>query len=224
MKYEQIIHPCAYAPWREDFEFLDTYHQIAKSTLVDIYRCYELWSLIEQTRKLDKGALIEIGVWRGGTGALIAKKALSCCIDENVYLCDTFKGVVKAGTNDPCYENGEHNDTSLEMVEILIQKLQLTNAKLITGIFPEESAHLIEAQFFRFCHIDVDVYESAKGCLEWVWDKLVVGGIVVFDDYGFSRCGGVTQYVNELKESWDLHFIHNLNGHALFIKLGRCDV
>lgn len=219
MTYEEIKPFATYAPWKEDSQFLDCYRQIEEATLVDIYRCHELWNLVEQTRKLKEGAIIEIGVWRGGTGALLAKRAHLCGIKEKIYLCDTFKGVVKTGFADPCYKDGEHSDASLEMVEELLKKMQVANVKVLSGVFPEETAHLIESQSFRLCHIDVDVYESAKGCVDWIWEKLVVGGVMVFDDYGFSRCGGVTSYVNELKEFKNLHFIHNLNGHAIVIKL-----
>src|SRR5689334_9665626 len=38
-----------YAPWMADPAFAATYDQIADATLVDIYRCFELWTLVEQT-------------------------------------------------------------------------------------------------------------------------------------------------------------------------------
>ena len=64
----------------------------------------------------------------------------------------------------------------------------------------------------------MDVYQSAKDIFEWAWPKMDVGGIVVFDDYGFSSCNGVTELVNQYKTRDDLCFIHNLNGHAILIK------
>jgi len=73
MSYEQISPVATYAPWLSDYLFNDTYKIAKNYTLVDEYRCYELWQLIEETAKLDE-ALIEVGVWRGGSGALIAKK------------------------------------------------------------------------------------------------------------------------------------------------------
>jgi O-methyltransferase len=42
--------------------------------------------------------------------------------------------------------------------------------------------------------------------------------MVVFDDYGFARCSGVTKFVNGLAHRDDLVFVHNLNGHALLVK------
>lgn len=46
-----------------------------------------------------------------------------------------------------------------------------------------------------------------------------VGAILVFDDYGFYGCEGVTTFCNELKTCSDLIFTHNLNGHAVFVKI-----
>ena len=42
---------------------------------------------------------------------------------------------------------------------------------------------------------------------------------VVFDDYGFHSCTGVTKLVEEYRSHADRQIIHNLNGHAIMIKL-----
>ena len=164
--YEGIIPSATYAPWKEDSVFLNTYKIIRSHTLVNKLQCYGLWSLVEQSSKLA-GNLIEIGVWRGGTGALIAKQAELCGITETVYLCDTFTGVVKASSFDQLYQNGRHKDTSVDIVEkLLYKRFGLNNVKILTGIFPDQTAHYIEDKMFRFCHIDVDVYESGRQAIK----------------------------------------------------------
>lgn len=215
--YGQVLPRATYSPWLNDGSFNETYQIIRHYTMVDQLRCYELWQLVEQSAK-PEGALIEIGVWRGGSGALIAKKAKLSGIKEKVYLCDTFKGVVKAGGKDSKYKGGEHADTSVGTVEEIVRKLKLDNVTILEGIFPDESAHLVTDKKFRFCHIDVDVYDSAAAITEWIWPKLTVGGIVVFDDYGFVTCDGITRFVNEQRLKKDTTIIHNLNGHAVLIK------
>lgn len=212
------FHPYRYSPWNEDPEFLHTYKKVTPYTLVDRSRCYELWSLVKQCKKIS-GSLIEIGVWKGGTGALIAKSAQINGIDEPVYLCDTFTGVVKANEEDSTYRGGEHYDASKQDVEKILFDLSLTNAKILEGIFPEETGHLVSKEKFRFCHIDVDVYQSAKDIMDWLWNKMVIGGIVVFDDYGFRGTDGITKYVNEQLDAPDRFVVYNLNGHGLFIKI-----
>src|SRR3989344_7995463 len=122
--YEKVCPDATYAPWFSDHVFNKTYKLIENYTYVDKYRCYELWQLVDQSSKL-KGVIIEVGVWRGGSGALIAKRAKLSGIKDTIYLCDTFKGVVKAGKNDSLYKGGEHSNTSVEVVMEIINKLDL---------------------------------------------------------------------------------------------------
>jgi O-methyltransferase len=219
-EHEEILTCSTYSPWNLDYEFLKEYSKITGYTLVDKYRCFELWQLVGQCSKLDEGNIIEIGVWRGGTGALIAKKAKLSNIKEKVYLCDTFQGVVKASKNDSSYLGGEHSDTNKEMVKnLLYNQMLLDNVEILEGIFPEETEDKVKDLKFRLCHIDVDVYQSAKDIVDWVWDKMVSGGVIIFDDYGFNTCNGITKYVNEQFSAKDKICLYNINGHAIFIKI-----
>jgi len=185
---------------------------------VDIYRCYEIWSTVAEAAKLPQGDLMEVGVWRGGTGAVIASQSARHIPSAEVFLCDTFTGVVKTGDQDTIYGDGMHADTSPEIVQDLLDRIGLNNAVLLQGIFPEQTAGRIQDRRFRFCHIDVDVYQSAKDVCEWLWPRLVSGGLVVFDDYGMRGTEGVQRFVNEWRVRDDLTFLYNLNGHAVFIK------
>ncbi len=211
-----------YAPWQGDEAFMKIYSQIKNNTLVDIYRCYELWQLVEQVHTLNRtAAILEVGVWRGGTAGIMAQQLFNLNSTATLYLADTFAGVAKAGANDSFYTGGEHSDTSEQIVEdVLKNKSQYPHYSILKGIFPEDTEQKIPAtEVFGLCHIDVDVYTSAKDILEWVWNKLIPGGVVVFDDYGFHTCTGVTKLVEEYRNYPDRQIIHNLNGHALMIKL-----
>ena len=219
-EYDTNLPFANYAPWFEDAGFQKIYSHAKKNTLVDIYRCYELWELTETIHRRNPNAsFIEIGVWRGGTASIIARKLSLLNAQTNLFLADTFTGVAKATDMDKFYKGGEHADTSLEVVESLL-KDQYEHIKILTGIFPDETGHLISGnEKFGYCHIDVDVYKSAKDIVDWIWDKMIVGGIIIFDDYGFHTCDGITTYVNEQKQLTDRAIIHNLNGHAIMMKL-----
>jgi O-methyltransferase len=219
-RYEPLWPVATYAPWSGDRDFVETYEAVRDHTMVDRYRCWELWMLVEQVARLD-GALIEVGTWRGGSGALIARRAELCGISAKVYLCDTFAGIVKAGSRDSSYRGGELADTSADTVADLVhRRLGLDNVEILEGVFPEEVAHRIADERFRLCHVDVDVYRSARDVTEWVWDKLPAGGVVVYDDYGFPDCDGVTAWVEEQKLAGDRLTVYNLNGHAVVVKTG----
>lgn len=207
-----------FSPWWSDSEFQDIYQKVKKNTLVDVYRLYELWSIVNQVRHID-GDILEVGVWRGGTACLMGRRTGLLGLDNvTVHACDTFEGVVKAGELDSSYRGGEHSDTSIEIVRQLLDLTHVDNVEIHVGIFPEQSASHISATSLRLVHIDVDVYESAREVFEWSWDRLSPGGVVVFDDYGFFDCTGVTRLVSELSDRSDVFFAHNLNGHALFVK------
>lgn len=212
-----VLQPKAkYSPWNENKDFLAIYQKIQQNTLVDIYRCYELFDLLNYIK--NDGIILEIGVWRGGTGALIASKLKLDNRKNKVYLFDTFEGIVKASDIDDCYNGGEHSDTNEYIVKKLVDDLNLDNTIICKGIFPDQTSHLLPNEPIAFCHIDVDVYNSAKDIFNFVWSKMLSGGIVVFDDYGFITTKGVTLLVNELKKQDDLICLYNLNGHAVFIK------
>ncbi|HUX12031.1 MAG TPA: TylF/MycF/NovP-related O-methyltransferase [Spirochaetia bacterium] len=230
--YQKVLPLANYAPWMNDAEFAAIRAAIEGNTLVDSYRCYSLWKLVEQAVQ-HEGDLLEVGVWRGGTGALIAHQASRARSDSRrsaedifdpsqasrcVFLADTFNGVAKAGPRDSYYRGGEHANTSLKVVESLLGSLGIGNAILLEGVFPEDTGDLIDDHRFCFCHIDVDVYQSARDVFEWVWPRLTVGGIVVYDDYGFYGCEGVTAHVNEIFPDAQRTVIHNLNGQAIVVK------
>jgi O-methyltransferase len=112
--HEIFMPNATYAPWLADLSFNQIYDLIGQHTLVDQYRCYELWRLAGRIKYLP-GDAVEVGVWRGGTGCLIAKRIQSFDPNRKVYLCDTFCGVVGASDKDTQYRGGEHPDTSIEI-------------------------------------------------------------------------------------------------------------
>lgn len=219
IRHVRLAPNASYSPWLTDRPFRAVYEAIESHTMVDEYRCYLLWTLAKQVAELP-GAALEVGVWRGGTGCLVAACFAERRVKKPVYLCDTFHGVVKGGDQDTKYRGGEHADTTRSTVEALAQRLQVPDVHILEGIFPEETGHLLERSRFCFCHIDVDTYASAKGVAEWVWDRMEVGGVVVFDDYGFAHCEGVTRAVNEIDRDHDYRFIYNLSGQGIFVKTG----
>jgi O-methyltransferase len=214
--HKQVIPSASYSPWESDKDFIKVYKHAKSNTLVDIYRCYELWSLALGTQNLE-GDILEVGVWRGGTAAILGE-ANKKSKNSVLYLADTFKGVVKAGKNDTLYKGGEHADATENTVKKLLQLCGVSNYQLLKGIFPDSFGNKLKIKKLKVCHIDVDTYGSAKSVFEYAWPKMVSKGIVVFDDYAAWGCEGVTKYVNSLKLN-DGVFIHNLNGHAVMIKV-----
>jgi O-methyltransferase len=210
--YETVLLGNPLAPWLVP-EFAALYEAVKDHTLVDAQRCYDLWDLAKQVAHLP-GDMLEVGVWRGGSGCVIAAAAP----EKAAYLCDTFAGVVKATDRDSFYRGGEHADTSLARVRVLAERIGLKNVHPVQGIFPDDHPDEFTSKTFAFVHIDVDVYQSAKDVLGFVWPRLSLGGVVVFDDYGVATCNGITRVVDESK-GHDRIVTYNLNGHAVMVKV-----
>lgn len=216
-KFKQsiILPKNTYSPWLQDAEFLKVYEKAKNNTLLDVFRSYELWDLAKQFNKKE-GDIIEVGVWRGGSALFLSEGVKE---NENFYLCDTFEGVVKATEKDNKYIGGEHSDTSLDTVKDLFSASGISNYTICKGIFPDETGHLVTSTKVKICHIDVDVYQSAKEIFLWVYPKLTVGAVVIFDDFGFAACEGITALVYEIIENYpEFIKIYNINGHAILIK------
>jgi O-methyltransferase len=207
-----------YSPWLTDEPFQRAYRAAKRNTLVDQWRCYELWTLLGELREIP-GAVIEVGVWRGGSGALMAARCTELGIAEPTFLCDTWTGIVKTGEVDTYYHDGKHDDTSKAIVEKLVRRMGLADrVRLLQGIFPDDTGSAAEDHVFRLVHIDVDVYQSAFDVFAWAWPRLSPGGVVVFDDYGFPATPGIARFVDEQRGLPDRLVVHNLNGHGLVVK------
>ena len=56
--------------------------------------------------------------------------------------------------------------------------------------------------------------------LEFVWPRMPLGAVVIFDDYGVAVCNGITDLVDEYRGRGDRVTTYNLNGHAVMVKIG----
>ncbi|MBR0904574.1 TylF/MycF/NovP-related O-methyltransferase [Bradyrhizobium liaoningense] len=222
----------SYAPWLKD-KRLDAYFSAIhppylrgvrkdpnkNGTIVDIYRCWTIWQVVTQLAKVE-GDLIEVGAFRGGTSALIAH-ALSITKQSNhLFICDTFRGVVKAGEYDDMYRGGEHSETTIQAVTNIVASFLPTESFSIeAGVFPEETGQFVSGRRFKFAHLDVDVYQGTKDSANFLWSHFSPGGVMVFDDYGLYGTEGVTRAVEEFAaEHTDAMMIYNFNGQAMAFK------
>lgn len=215
--HSTLISNATYSPWLTDRPFNELLQIIAPYTLLDKMRLYELWQLANQVQHLQ-GHVIEVGCWRGGAGCLLAHRIAQDSSETTVFLCDTFCGIVKVNDHDSFYQGKELSNTSESIVACLANRIGAKNITILSGIFPEESGTAIEDNLFKFVHIDVDVYQSARDAFEWLLPKLVDGAIVVFDDYGFASTNGICKFVDELHGRSDIVIIRNLNGQAVIVK------
>jgi O-methyltransferase len=219
-RHKVTIPECTFAPWLVDAEFKSAYKRVSSHTLVPVYKLYSLWSCVRQTASVD-GDILEVGVWRGGSGALLALAARSASGHPRAtYLCDTFEGMPTTDRGkDNYYRGGELSDTSVDVVEGLLARCGITTATTVKGYFPPPPGAAYDDLRLSFAHIDVDIYPSARDAIRWIWDRLSPGGMVVFDDYGYSATEGVTRCVHEfMADRDDARFVYSGFGQGILVK------
>lgn len=160
-------------------------------SLVDFPRMERIAKFIKDTEALE-GDVAEVGVYKGGTAFLIA--ALT---DKPLHLFDTFKGMPKVSEHDLHHE-GDFADTDAHEVNGFVSSARPGNNHISVneGLFPE-SAWLVTERKFSFVHIDVDIYQSVKDCLEFFYPRMVKGGIIALDDVYEKNCPGALKAFQE---------------------------
>lgn len=158
------------------------------NTILSDDRCNAIQLLAETVRDLP-GAIVEVGVYRGGLVEKLARQFP----DKPVFGFDTFEGLpVRDYSAGEVHKPGDFGDVSFS--EISRSAAAYPNLKLVKGYFPESGN---PNMLVCFAHIDVDFYLSTKRAIEFLWPRTVPGGILVFDDYDWKDCPGVKKALHE---------------------------
>ena len=91
------------------------------------------------------------------------------------------------------------------------------NVYLIRGIVPETLAN-VDIQKIAYLAIDMNGHLAERATLEKYYDKVVQGGIIYFDDYGW----GYPELVNTVEDFFKNKpesLLHFPSGNSIVIKL-----
>ncbi len=79
--------------------------------------------------------------------------------------------------------------TRLQVVSLLgAGQLDSARVHMVKGWFTD-TIPISEVGAIALLHLDCDLYESVKFCLEHLYDNVIEGGYIVIDDYGYwSGC------------------------------------
>lgn len=144
--------------------------------------------VLRETREVP-GDIIECGAARCGTSCFVGTQLKENNINKKVYALDSFQGFDKnelhieraAGLTNAGDDSFTY--TSPEYVERKIRGLGLESYVVpIGGWFKETLPTLCGP--FSFAIIDCDLERSIEDCLEYVWPRLSIGGLIMIDDYG----------------------------------------
>lgn len=139
-----------------------------------------------------KGDIVECGVGDGGTLLRLSVLVVNRQPGRHIWGFDSFEGLPKPSKNDltspkslaklglyaasPEKFIARLKASGLDDNEI---KQQVT---IVKGWF-SDSLPKYSGPSIALLHIDADLYDSYKCCLENLWPRVAIGGIVAFDEY-----------------------------------------
>jgi O-methyltransferase len=203
-----------YQPWRE-LRFKKKYNAHTASNLEKLY-ILEYYAI--STCKL-KGDIAEAGVWRGGSAKFILDSIDHLtAVKKKFYLFDSFEGMKIIDKNVDKHKIKDFSDTNIDFVNKLLLSTKPKNIMPIikAGWIPHTFINLKNS--YSFVHIDLDLYESIKDSLNFFYKRLVKGGVIVLDDYGYGSCPGAKKAVDSFCKNNNIHLLVFSTGQAVINK------
>lgn len=164
-------------------------------TMIGEKRLDNIVDCITQIQKDNvQGDLIECGVWRGGASVFMKAALNELSMSRKVFVADSFCGFQKKnelrfdidkGAN---FLDAKELAVSKDEVKKNFEKYKLLdeNVVFIEG-FIENTLPSFTASL-SLVRLDMDLYGPTLMALEYLYDKLSIGGFVIIDDYTSMLC------------------------------------
>ncbi len=138
--------------------------------------------------KLLPGDFVECGVNTGIYARAVIHYTDFAKTGKTFFLLDTFAGMAEA------YSNSEEMERSRvigyasqsRLVDQVRQTFRDYPVCVIEGPVPD-TLRQVDTQRVAFLSIDMNCVQPEVAALEYFWDKLVSGAVVVLDDYGYPN-------------------------------------
>ncbi len=180
-----------YSPFLEDHDFTRRYDEMAEEWYLNMrfdarWRLWLLTRYAAHARTLP-GNFAEFGVYRGGCSRMVLG-TIDLEPERRLYLFDTFSGTPDDEKLTPEEREegmgGRHGDTSADYVARLLSRWDPIPVICQGDVF--DTVPAVETGPLAFVHLDLNAAAPTKHVLEHVYDRLVPGGVIVFDDYGWD--------------------------------------
>ena len=174
------------------------------------------------------GSIVECGVWRGGMIMLGMKFLLRRGISNfDFYLYDTFEGMTTPTDSDIDVAGKSASDRLISDQTVkqeshvwAIAPIEQVRKNLESTGYPANRIKFVQGKVeqtipdtlpenISILRLDTDWYESTKHELEHLYDRVVSGGVVIIDDYGYwsGAKKAVDEFIESLKTKIFLHRI-----------------
>lgn len=193
-------------------------------------RFYNLAQFFLQVQKLE-GAIAECGCWKGLSSYMLChllRRHRAGFRGAGYQIFDSFEGLSvpvdadmvmnpKLQSADATRPAGSYAAAYYEVRASLAEFPEIEYHK---GWLPQSLEGLPE-QRYRFVHVDVDLYEPSKGCLEYFYPRLVPNGMIVSDDYGSLYWPGAKKAIDDFCAEHQVPLLTVSTGQAILWKRGN---
>jgi|LauGreDrversion4_2_1035121.scaffolds.fasta_scaffold00399_17 O-methyltransferase len=133
-----------------------------------------------------EGDIVELGTGKGFLFYNILSHQGENLKNKKIYLCDTFlpyKTNMKTGSQLP--ENGISDIYAGSLADVKSFFSIWHNVNFVQGLLPASlELNKINLKKISFLHVDLNYFKAEIDCLELLWDKISIGGIILLDDFG----------------------------------------
>lgn len=166
-------------------------------------RLFHLYQAVRNIIRIHSGMLnvAEVGVWKGGTSYFLARLFSELASGRTkMWSLDTFEGhdtrdLPSSGREGKRHVPGLFSDTSVDGVKSYLSPF--TFLKVVKGRVQDVANELLDERF-HLVHLDVDIYYPTKFSLSFFGSRMIPGGLIIVDDYGYHETSpGVERAVEE---------------------------
>lgn len=183
--------------------------------------------LMKQCLSLE-GNIAECGVYQAATLIPMGLYLKQNKIPRVAIGFDSFEGfdslvnveIQLGGTEDKQKKVGGFGDTSSERILRKVRCLGIQDqVTLVKGYFHDTLTQKKDEKFC-FVHLDCDIYDSYKYCLEFFYPRLSAGGVILLDEYNDPAWPGCNKAVDEflLEKREKLEMIEDHNHLKYFVR------
>ena len=201
--------------WWHRRRWLDPFKEaVTEDRILD--RRFTLIQFSQLARRLN-GHTAECGVYQA-VGSFICCKALEGTYQDGAchWAVDSFQGMSAPVAEDGAAWNAGDLSSPIEVTRARLARFPF--ARVVPGWIPAVLANL-PAGPYRLVHFDLDLYEPTRTALEFFYPKMVRGGVMLFDDYGFMSCPGARKAAEEFFADKPEPIVELATGQAVVLKV-----
>ncbi|MDX8386219.1 MAG: TylF/MycF/NovP-related O-methyltransferase [Gallionella sp.] len=201
--------------FRNDEKFISSFYESATNNQEKslVWRLHTLIWAAQNALNVE-GDFVECGVFKGFCSDVIFKYLEFQNLPRAAYLYDTFEGLPEKTSTEQERKIWDYSKYDPEAIyKGVCEKFSTyQNVHIVRGIVPDSFQDQAPEKI-AFMHIDMNSEQAEMLALEHLFDKVTPGGMIVFDDFGWT-CNA-----NQMKS--ELSFMNARDHQVLELPTGQ---